>query len=89
MDFRLSDEQEQIKSAIERLCEPFDDEYWFNRDRKGASRTNSTRRWRRPAGWHRHAASLRRRGLGISDAALMMHTIAATGADCRAPRPCT
>ena len=35
MDFRLSDEQEQIKSAIERLSEPFDDEYWFNRDREG------------------------------------------------------
>ena len=35
MDFRLSDEQEQIKSAIERLCEPFDDDYWFKKDKEG------------------------------------------------------
>ncbi|KDD91332.1 putative acyl-CoA dehydrogenase [Bordetella bronchiseptica MBORD762] len=81
MDFRLSDEQEQIKSAIERLCEPFDDEYWFNRDREGGF-PHEFHQALAQAGWLGIAMpqDYGGAGLGISDAALMMHTIAATGA---------
>ncbi|AOB26552.1 MULTISPECIES: acyl-CoA dehydrogenase family protein [Bordetella] len=81
MDFRLSDEQEQIKSAIERLCEPFDDEYWFNRDREGGF-PHEFHQALAQAGWLGIAMpqAYGGAGLGISDAALMMHTIAATGA---------
>ena len=35
MDFTLSEEQEHIRNAIERLCAPFDDEYWLRKDNEG------------------------------------------------------
>lgn len=35
MNFDLSPEQTQIQNAIERVCAPFDDEYWLARDRQG------------------------------------------------------
>ncbi|MFC4276657.1 acyl-CoA dehydrogenase family protein [Achromobacter aloeverae] len=81
MDFRLSDEQEQIKAAIERLCEPFDDDYWFKRDKEGGFPFDFHQALAQ-AGWLGIAMPQEYggAGLGISEAALMMHTIAATGA---------
>jgi len=81
MDFRLSDEQEQIKAAIERLCEPFDDEYWFKKDKEGGYPFDFHQALAQ-AGWLGIAMPQEYggAGLGISEAALMMHTIAATGA---------
>ncbi|NYT79711.1 acyl-CoA/acyl-ACP dehydrogenase [Alcaligenaceae bacterium] len=81
MDFRLNEDQEQIKSAIERLCEPFDDDYWFNKDRDG-SFPHEFHQALAQAGWLGIAMPQRYggAGLGITEAALMMHTISATGA---------
>lgn len=81
MDFRLSDEHEQIKSAIERLCEPFDDEYWFNKDKNGGYPFDFHQALAQ-SGWLGIAMPQEYggAGLGISEAALMMHTISATGA---------
>lgn len=81
MNFHLTDEQEQIKSAIERLCEPFDDEYWFNRDRDGEFPFEFHQALAK-AGWLGIAMPQEYggAGLGITEAALMMHTISATGA---------
>lgn len=35
MDFSLTPEQQQIRDAIFKLCEPFDDEYWLKKDKEG------------------------------------------------------
>ena len=33
MDFALTDEQQQIRDAVLKLCVRFDDGYWLERDR--------------------------------------------------------
>lgn len=35
MNFALSDDQAQVCSAIQRVCAPFDEHHWLQRDRKG------------------------------------------------------
>jgi len=81
MDFRLNEEQMQIKSAIERLCEPFDDDYWLNKDREGGF-PHEFHQALAQAGWLGIAMPQEYggAGLGITEAALMMHTLSATGA---------
>ena len=81
MHFDLSPEQQQIQQAIERVCEPFDADYWLQRDREGGF-PHDFHRALADAGWLGIAMpeAYGGAGLGISEAALMMHTIAATGA---------
>lgn len=81
MDFTLSDQQEQICSAIEKLCTPFDDDYWARKDREG-SFPDDFHRALAESGWLGIAMpeAYGGAGLGITEAALMMQTIAATGA---------
>jgi acyl-CoA dehydrogenase len=81
MNFAWSSEQEQLRAAIERVCAPFDADYWLRKDREGGF-PDDFHRALADAGWlgiampEAHGGA----GLGISDAALMMHTIAASGA---------
>ena len=35
MNFDLTPEQHQIRDAIDRVCAPFDADYWLRRDREG------------------------------------------------------
>ena len=35
MDFSLTAEQQAICDEVRRLCAPFDDDYWLERDRTG------------------------------------------------------
>jgi acyl-CoA dehydrogenase len=35
MDFLWSEEQEQIRDAVERACAPFDADYWLRKDHEG------------------------------------------------------
>ena len=81
MDFRLSDDQQQIVTAIERLCAPFDADYWLAKDTDGGF-PHDFHRALADAGWLGIAmpTAYGGAGLGIFEAALMMHTIAATGA---------
>jgi acyl-CoA dehydrogenase len=81
MDFTFSEEQEHIRNAIERLCAPFDDDYWLGKDRDG-SFPDEFHRAMGEAGWLGIAMpeAYGGAGLGITEAALMMQTIAATGA---------
>ena len=81
MDFLLSEQQEQIRDAIERVCAPFDDDYWLKKDREGGF-PDDFHKALADAGWLGIAMpeEFGGAGLGISEAALMMHTIAATGA---------
>jgi len=81
MHFDLSPEQQQIQQAIERVCEPFDADYWLQRDREGGF-PHDFHRALADDGWLGIAMpeAYGGAGLGITEAALMMHTISATGA---------
>ncbi len=81
MNFALSEEQEQIREAIARICAKFDDAYWLKRDKEGGF----------PAELHRALAKdgwlgiampeeFGGAGLGITEAAVMMQAIAESGA---------
>jgi len=81
MDFSFTPEQESLREAIARLCAPFDADYWLRKDREGGF-PDDFHRALADAGWlgiampEAHGGA----GLGITEAALMMQTIAATGA---------
>ena len=85
MDFSPSPEQEEIRQAIAKLCARFDAEYWRERDR-GSEKGGGF-----PADFHQALArdgwlgvampqAYGGAGLGITEAALMMQTIAESGA---------
>ena len=75
MDFGFSDEQRQMRSAIERLCAPFDAGYWLQRDQDGQF-PHDFHQALAGAGWLGVAmpAAFGGAGLGITEAALMMQT---------------
>jgi acyl-CoA dehydrogenase len=81
MDFSFTPEQQSIREAIERICAPFDAEYWLRKDREGGF-PDDFHRALAEAGWlgiampEAHGGA----GLGITEAALMMQTISGTGA---------
>lgn len=81
MDFNLSDEQQSIRAAIQRICERFVDAYWLQRDRDGGFPHDFHQAFI-DDGWlgicipEAYGGS----GLGISEAAIMMQTISASGA---------
>jgi acyl-CoA dehydrogenase len=81
MDFALSADQQAICEQIERLCAPFDDHYWFERDHDGAFPLDFVKAMA-DGGWLGIAMpeGYGGAGLGITEAALMMQTIAASGA---------
>ena len=81
MNFSITQEQQQIQAAIERVCAPFDADYWLQKDREGGF-PHDFHRALAEAGWLGIAMppEFGGAGLGIFEAALMMHTISATGA---------
>ena len=81
MDFALSEEQQHIIDAVEKVCAPFDADYWRARDEDGAF-PEAFYRALADAGWLGIAMpeEYGGAGLGITEAALMMHAISATGA---------
>ncbi len=80
MDFSITDEQQDIIRAIEAVCAPFDDAYWLKRDREGGFPEDFVQAIAN-GGWMGIAMpeSVGGAGLGITEAALMMHTIAKSG----------
>lgn len=81
MNFGLTPDQEQIRDAITKVCAPFDADYWLRKDREGGFPEDFHRALAQ-SGWLGIAMpeEYGGAGLGIAEAALMMHTIAATGA---------
>jgi acyl-CoA dehydrogenase len=81
VDFALTAEQEQIRDAVAKICARFPDEYWLARDREGGF-PDDFHRALAEAGWlgiampPEHGGA----GLGITEAALMMQAISASGA---------
>ena len=81
MDFALTPEQEAIKSSVGQICARFGDDYWLERDRHGGFPTElhqalAADGWLGIAMPEAHGGS----GLGITEAAIMMQTIAQSGA---------
>ncbi len=81
MDFALTANQEAIRDAVAKICARFDDAYWLKKDKEGGF----------PADFHKALASAGwlgicipeeygGSGLGILEAAIMMRTIAESGA---------
>jgi len=81
MDFSLSPEQEAIRDAVRRICDRFDDAYWLKRDREGGFPQDFYDALAQE-GWLGicTAEAQGGAGLGITEAAIMMRTIAESGA---------
>lgn len=81
MDFSFSDEQNAIRTAVEETCAGFDDDYWLKKDREGGFPEDFYAVMAQ-SGWLGIAMPTEYggAGLGISEAALMMETVSASGA---------
>ena len=81
MDFALTPDQDAIQETIGSICARFDDEYWLTRDKEGGFPTDFYDAMAE-GGWlgicvpEAYGGS----GLGITEAAIMMRTIAESGA---------
>jgi len=81
MDFRLSENQVSIRDAIQKICAQYDDAYWRKRDKEGGFPEEFARSLAQD-GWlgicipEAYGGS----GLSIADAAVMMRTVAESGA---------
>jgi acyl-CoA dehydrogenase len=81
MDFAFTPDQRQIREAIERICAPFDEDYWLKRDKSGGFPEDFYAAVARQ-GWLGIAMppAYGGAGLGITEAAVMMQAIAQSGA---------
>jgi acyl-CoA dehydrogenase len=81
MDFALNDEQLEIERAVVSICKHFDADYWRVKDRDGGFPHDFHAAFAK-AGWLGIAmpAEYGGAGLGITEAAILMRTISASGA---------
>jgi acyl-CoA dehydrogenase len=77
MDFALGSEQLAIRDNVQRICDCFGEDYWLARDRDGAFPHEFHQAMARD-GWLGIAMPqvYGGAGLGVTEAALMMHTVA-------------
>jgi len=80
MDFRFDDQQEDIRRQVRALCSRFPDEYWRERDETGEFPWDFYRAVA-DGGWLgiTFPTTYGGSGLGISEAAILMQTIAESG----------
>jgi acyl-CoA dehydrogenase len=81
MSFALTTEQQEIRTAVARLCTRFDDEYWLNKDTEGGFPLEFHQAMAE-AGWLGIAMpeTYGGSGLGITEAAILMQAVAESGA---------
>ncbi|MDQ0072941.1 acyl-CoA dehydrogenase [Variovorax boronicumulans] len=81
MNFSLNEDQRSLVAAIERLCEDFPIDYWRDHDERAAF-PHAFHRAVAQSGWLGIAMAEAQggAGLGITEAALMMRAISASGA---------
>src|SRR6185503_3720066 len=81
MNFEWTPEQQAIRENVEKACARFDDGYWLAKDRNGGFPDDFHRAFA-DAGWlgvcmpQAYGGA----GLGVTEAALMMQTVAESGA---------
>ena len=80
MDFQLTDDQLAIENAVSKICSEFDDEYWSSKDTK-AEFPHEFHRAMAEGGWLgiTMPEELGGSGLGVTEAAVMMNTVAKSG----------
>jgi acyl-CoA dehydrogenase len=81
MNFDLSEQQNSIQAAIEKICLQFDDDYWLQRDTDGVFpeafvKAITDGGWLGIAMPEEYGGA----GLGITEAAILAHTITRSGA---------
>src|SRR5690625_2235790 len=81
MNFEYSEEQRAIKDSVERLCARFDDQYWLDIDNEGRFpeefyQAMANEGWLGICTPEQYGGA----GLGIMEAAIMMRTVAESGA---------
>ncbi len=81
MNFALTDDQQRIRDAVLEACRPFDDAYWFERDRDGGF-PEALYRAMADGGWLGICipAEYGGSGLGLMEAATMMRAVSESGA---------
>jgi len=81
MDFAYTQEQEQIREAMQRICARFDDAYWLKKDKEGGFPKELHQALAKD-GWLGVAMpeEFGGSGLGIAEAAVMMQAISESGA---------
>src|SRR5262245_6528243 len=81
MDFSLSEQQESIRAAIEKICARFDADYWLTKEREGGFPHDFHRAFA-DAGWLGICIpeAFGGAGLGVTEAAVMMQAVAQSGA---------
>jgi acyl-CoA dehydrogenase len=81
MDFAYTQEQEQIREAMRKICTRFDDAYWLKKDKEGGFPKELHQALAKD-GWLGVAMpeEFGGSGLGIAEAAVMMQAIAESGA---------
>ena len=77
MDFSLTPDQEAVREAIQKICAGFDDDYWLELDKSGEFPEDFYRAIA-DGGWLgiTMPEELGGAGLGVTEAALMMHAVA-------------
>jgi acyl-CoA dehydrogenase len=80
VDFAFTEEQQSIRTAIEKVCANFGDDYWLKKDREGGF-PHDFHAALASAGWLGIAmpTAVGGAGLGITEAAIMMQAIAESG----------
>src|SRR4051812_3332426 len=80
MDFAFTEEQQAIRTAVERICADFGDDYWLRKDREGGF-PHDFHKAISGAGWLGVAMPVEvgGAGLGIMEAAIMMQAVAESG----------
>jgi acyl-CoA dehydrogenase len=81
MNFAFTEEQEQIRAAVLKICARFDDAYWLKKDKEGGFPKELHQALAKD-GWLGVAMpeEFGGAGLGITEAAVMMQAIAESGA---------
>jgi len=81
MDFRLSDQQAQVRDAVAAICRRYGDDYWLTRDREGGFPEDFYREFAE-GGWLGicYPEAYGGAGLGLAEAAVMMRAVAESGA---------
>jgi len=81
MNFELTDEQQSIRDAVQKVCDKFPESYWLERDSDGVF-PHDFYRAMGESGWLGLAIpeAYGGAGLGVQEAAIMMQTIAESGA---------
>src|SRR5579883_969677 len=81
MDFAFTDDQLAIRESVAKLCAQFDDRYWLKKDKEGGFPADFYKAMA-DAGWLGIAMpeEYGGAGLGITEAALLMQTVAESGA---------